>query len=213
LLFCYCPHFSPSLPKLLPSHGGIQPRLHPKHDKSMSSQLLDSFAQFVDTPTFRAAVPGIVASSFTLVGSMLKDRSRYGQRMRRYEKAEKELAILLSWFQVQQLALSAEQLQQTKVRLSEDSTRIYAELYTAEERRVTRSLTPLTRPTSRVRRLFLLYKPRRARAWIPRIVFYSYLPAPLIPLFTHNVFDALPSLIASFFLASIFWWISVWLEA
>jgi len=179
----------------------------------MPSQFLTSVARFIETPVVVAAMPGIVASSFALVGAMIKDRSRYTRRMRRYEKAEKELAILRSWFAAQQLALSPEQLEQAKNRLSEDSARVYAELYTAEERRGVRSATPLMRPASRIRRLLLLYKPRRAWAWIPRIVFYSYLPAPLIPLFARNLSDGAASLVASLLFACIFWWISVQVES
>jgi hypothetical protein len=158
-------------------------------------------------------VLGFVTSAFAMAGSMLKDRSRNAQRMRGFEEAEKQLIVLQRWFEVQQLVIPAEQLQEVKRQIAVDSDRIYSELRKFEERSPgPRTSVGFKRPESKIRRMFLLYKPLRARAWIPRVIFYSYLPTPLIALVSRDASEIIGSVILSIAFATLFWWMSVLLE-
>ncbi len=156
---------------------------------------------------------GLVSALIASVGSMLKDRSRSTQRMRRYEEAERQLAILQKWFEVQQVVSPVEQLQEVKRQVGIESTRIYSELRRFEERTpAPRTSAGFKRPESKIRRMFLLYKPLRARAWIPRVIFYSYLPTPILALASRDATEIVGSLVLSIAFASLFWWMSVLLE-
>lgn len=137
------------------------------------------------------AVVGLVCMMLTGIATWVKDLNSHGRRLRTLDEATKRVAFWDAWSK-SLAAIDSQQNPQTlaeKVKLeviaaAESVERAFHSLAMEQAKEVSaRQTHERTLSTiSQLRRWFLLYKPVRWFAWIPRVFFYIYaLEAPLLP--------------------------------
>ena len=129
-------------------------------------------------------VIGLVGTLVTALATWARDLNSTAQRIRTLDEATKRAAFWDTWYKAMSAAdpqLNASELA-SKVRTeiaaaAESVEKAFCVLAVqrASEAQQASQHQRAQHSVSRVRRWLLLYKPPRARAWIPRLFFYLYL--------------------------------------
>jgi len=164
---------------------------------------------------------GLVGTLVTVIATWAKDLNASAHRIRTLDEATKRAAFWDTWSK----ALAAADPEASSAALTfKVRTEVLAAaesvekafhalaLQQASEARALQERQRSRDSVSRFRRWFLLYKPPRARAWIPRTFFYLYVVyTPIFP-FMDDSTEAWAAVGGGLVLVMLFRWLSIWAE-
>jgi hypothetical protein len=121
---------------------------------------------------------GAIAVSSTLLTigiSWLRDRGANQQRAKLLEEVTKSIAFWELWLKAQQLARTTDELAEVRQTAQRELDYASQQIVGLRVQGFQAESTDIFRlPSSRLRRLLLLYRPRGGVGWVPRILFYSF---------------------------------------